>query len=145
MSDGYQENKPKITNIIKGHYSTRHALILYLMVTQMPRYLNTYFLLRIKRRENIDLQAAKLETGPGDANTEIVQVPSDLVGNEMAVIVKVEDAYILQLLLYFWNSDLSNMAMRSELRKYNQVTMNAWGDYDTISAIFGQEQDFGFP
>ena len=80
------------------------------------------------------LQAAKVENDghkvvrcPSDANTEIVQVTLDIVGNEMAVIVRVEDAYILQLLLYFWNSDLSNMSMRSELRKNNQVKMHAWG------------------
>ena len=81
------------------------------------------------------MQAAKLENGghkvvrcPSDANTEIVSVTLDIASNEIAVIVRAEDAYIFQLLLYFWNSDLSNMSMRSEPRKNHWVKMQTWGD-----------------
>ena len=49
--DCYQENKLKITNTIKDHCSTRHALTLHLMLKQMPWYLNTCFLLIIETRK----------------------------------------------------------------------------------------------
>ena len=76
-----------------------------------------------------------------------------------AVTVVAEDTDILILLLYFWNKEMSNVSMRSEPRKGQELKefnigqmakklnenivkhvlfIHAWGGCDTTSAIFNQ-------
>ena len=95
----------------------------------------------------------------GDADTTIVDVALKCALTKEAVTVVAEDTDILILLLYFWNKEMSNVSMRSEPRKGQELKefnigqmakklnenivkhvlfIHAWGGCDTTSAIFNQ-------
>ena len=95
----------------------------------------------------------------GDADTHIIEAALDIVCQGKDVTVVADDTDIFIMLLYYWNSEMGEIFMRSEARKNqnlrlvnikkvlehlncnvikNLLFIHAWGGCNTTSAIFNQ-------
>ena len=93
----------------------------------------------------------------GDADTQIVAAPLVMSCQKQEVIVVADDADILVLLLYFWNSEMGDIILQSmsknkenmvyirnvvsHLNKTvvkNLLLIHAWGGYHTTSSLCNQ-------
>ena len=97
----------------------------------------------------------------GDAGTYIVDAALDVTCDNNIAIVVAEDTDILILLIYFWNSEMADVYLRTEEKKYQPVKLvkirsvveylssdvvhnilfiHAWSCCDTTSATYGHEK-----